>query len=67
MARMAERRGAYRVLVGTNERMRPLGRPRRSLKSNIGMDHKVIGTELMWLRIGQVVGCCQHGNEPCVP
>ena len=29
VARMGERRGAYRVLVGKPERKRPLGRPRR--------------------------------------
>ena len=28
-ARMGERRGVYRVLVGKPERKRPLGRPRR--------------------------------------
>ena len=29
VARMGERRGVYRVLVGKPERKRPLGRPRR--------------------------------------
>jgi hypothetical protein len=29
VARMGDRRGAYRVLVGKPERKRPLGRPRR--------------------------------------
>jgi len=30
VARMGERRGVYRVLVGKPEEMRPLGRPRRN-------------------------------------
>jgi len=29
VARMGERRGVYRVLVGKPERKRPFGRPRR--------------------------------------
>jgi len=37
VARMRERRGVYRVLVGKHEGKRPLGRPRRRWK-NIKMD-----------------------------
>jgi hypothetical protein len=33
-----EKRIALRILVGTSEGKRPLGRPRRSLKDNIKMD-----------------------------
>jgi hypothetical protein len=38
VARMAERRGAYRDLVGKPEGRRPLGRPRHSWEDNIKID-----------------------------
>jgi hypothetical protein len=38
VARMGERRGAYRALVGTPEERRPLVRPRRRWEDNIKMD-----------------------------
>jgi len=38
IARMEERRGIFRVLVGTSEGKRPLGRPRRRWEDNIKMD-----------------------------
>jgi hypothetical protein len=38
VARMCERRGAYRALVGKPEGRRPLGRPRRRWEDNIKMD-----------------------------
>jgi hypothetical protein len=38
VARMGERRGAYRVLVGKSEGRRPLGRPRCRWENNIKMD-----------------------------
>ena len=38
VARMGERRGIYRVLVGKPEEKRPLGRPRRRWEDNIKMD-----------------------------
>jgi len=38
VARMGERRGVYRGLVGKSEGKRPLGRPRRD--DNIKMDLK---------------------------
>ena len=37
-ARMGERRGIYRVLVGKPERKRTLGRPRSRWEHNIKMD-----------------------------
>ena len=44
VARMGERRGAYRVLVGKPEGKRPLGgRPRRRWEDNIKMDLQVVG------------------------
>jgi len=38
VARMGERRGIYRVLMGKTEGKRPLGRPRRRWDDNIKMD-----------------------------
>ena len=38
VARMGERRGVYRVLVGKPEGKRPLGNPRRRREDNIKMD-----------------------------
>jgi hypothetical protein len=37
VARMGERRGSYRVLVGKSERRRQLGIPRRRWQDNIKM------------------------------
>ena len=37
VARMEERRGVHKVLVGKPEGKRPLGRPRCRLKDNIKM------------------------------
>jgi hypothetical protein len=51
VARMGERRGAYRALVGKPEGRRPLGRPRRRWKDNIKMDLREVGWGV-WLRIG---------------
>ena len=38
VARIGEKRGVYRVLVGKPEGRRPLGRPRRRWVDNIRMD-----------------------------
>ena len=38
VARIGERRGVYRVLVGKPEGERPLGRPKRRWENNIKMD-----------------------------
>jgi hypothetical protein len=38
VARMGEKRNAYRILVGMPERKRPLGRPRRRWVDNIKID-----------------------------
>ena len=43
VARMEERRGVYRVLVGQHEGKRPLGRPRRGWEDNIKMDFQELG------------------------
>jgi hypothetical protein len=57
VARMGERRGAYRALVGKPEGRRPLGRPRRRWEDNIKLDLREVGwggawTGSIWLRIG---------------
>jgi hypothetical protein len=43
VARVGERRGAYRTLVGKPEGRRPLGRPRRRWEDNIKMDFREVG------------------------
>jgi hypothetical protein len=43
VARVGERRGAYRALVGKPEGRRPLGRPRRRWEDNIKMDLREVG------------------------
>jgi len=54
MARMAEERGAFRVLEGKPEGKRPLGRPRRRWVDNIRMDLQKVGCEYMdWIGLAQ--------------
>ena len=43
VARMGERRGVHRILVGKPEGKRPLGRPRRRWENNIKMDLQEVG------------------------
>jgi hypothetical protein len=43
VARMEERRCAYRILVGRREGRRPLGRPRSRWEDNIKMDLQEVG------------------------
>jgi len=56
VARMGERRGLYRVLVGKPEGNKPLGRPRHRWEDNIKMDLQEKGcgawSESIWLRKG---------------
>jgi hypothetical protein len=40
VARMAEKRNAYKILVGKPEGKRSLGRPRRRWVNNIKMNHR---------------------------
>ena len=54
VARMGERRGVYRVLVGKPEGNRPLGRPRRRWEDNIKMDLQEVGCRDMdWIKLAQ--------------
>jgi hypothetical protein len=54
VARMGERRGVYRVLVGRPEGKNPLGRPRRRWEDNIKMDLRCIGIDgANWIRLAQ--------------
>ena len=43
VARMKERRGVYRILVGKPEGKSPLGRPRLRWKDKIKMDRQEVG------------------------
>jgi hypothetical protein len=67
VARMGEKGGAYRILVGRPEGRHHLRDP--------GVDGRIIlklffkkwdgaWTGLSWLRIGTVAGSCECGNEP---
>jgi hypothetical protein len=55
VARMGEKRNAYRLLVGKPERKRPLGRPRRrwvnTIRTDLG-EIEWVWTGLVWLWIG---------------
>jgi len=54
VARLSEKRGAYRVLVGKPEGKRPLGRPRRRWEDNIKMDLQEVRCEGMeWIELVQ--------------
>jgi hypothetical protein len=43
VARMGEKRGVYKVLMGKPEGKRPLGRPRLRWEDNIRMDLQEVG------------------------
>jgi len=52
VARMVEKRGIYRVLVGKPEGKRPLGRPRIRWEDNIKVDLQEIGCRGMdWIEL----------------
>jgi len=54
VARMVERRGVYRVLVGKPEGKRQLGRPRRRWEDNIKMDlQEVVCGGMDWIELAQ--------------
>jgi hypothetical protein len=43
VARMGEKRNAYRILMGKSEGKRPLGRPRRKWVNNIKLHLREMG------------------------
>jgi hypothetical protein len=54
VARMGEKRNAYRLLVGKPEGKRPLGRPRRRWMDNIKKDLSEIGVSVVdWIGLAQ--------------
>jgi hypothetical protein len=53
VACMAEKRGAYRILVGRPEGRRPFGRPRRGWEDNIKMDLQEVGWCMDWIELAQ--------------
>jgi hypothetical protein len=54
VARIGEKRNAYRLLVGKPEGKRPLGRPRRKWVDNIRMDLGEVGWVYVgWIRLAQ--------------
>jgi len=54
VARMGEKTGVYRFLVGKTEEKRPLGRPRRRWEDNIKMDLQEMGCGGMgWIELAQ--------------
>jgi hypothetical protein len=54
VARMGEKRNAYRLLVGKPEGKRPLGRPRRGWVVNIRMDlGEVRWGDVDWIGLAQ--------------
>ena len=54
VARMRERRGLYRVLVGKHEGKKPLGNPRRRRVGNTKMGLQLVGCGGMdWIEMAQ--------------
>jgi len=57
VARMGERRGVYRVLVGNPERKRPLGRSRFRWQDKIKMDLQEVKCGGMdWIKLAHDTG-----------
>ena len=54
IARMGERRGVDRVLLGKPEVKRPTGRPRRRWEDNIKLDLQGVGfVGMSWMKLDQ--------------
>jgi hypothetical protein len=54
VARIGEKRNAYRILVGKPERRRPVGRPRRRWADNIKIDLRETGWDgVDWVDLAQ--------------
>ena len=55
IARMGEKRGVYRVLMGKPEGKRPLGRPKHGWEDNNKMDLQEVECGVMdWIELAQV-------------
>jgi hypothetical protein len=60
---LAEKRNAYRILVGKPEGRKPLGSPRRRWVDNIKIDLREIGWHgVNWVNLA-LEGSCEHGDE----
>jgi hypothetical protein len=53
VARMGEKRSAYRILVGRPEGRRPLGRHRRRWECNTEMDLQEMGWSMDWIGLAE--------------
>jgi hypothetical protein len=53
VARIGEKRGAYRILVGKPEGRRPLGRTWRRWEDNIKMDLQDLRGGMDWIELAQ--------------
>ena len=54
VARMGDRRGVLRILVGKPEGKRPLGKPRHGWEDNIKMDLQEVGRRVTdWIELAQ--------------
>jgi hypothetical protein len=53
VARMGERSGTCKILVGRPEGRRPLGRPKRRWEDNIKMDLQEVGWGMDWIELEQ--------------
>jgi hypothetical protein len=64
VARMREKRNAYRLLMGKPEGKRPLGRPKHKWVDNIRIDLVEVGWDWSGSGWGQVESSCEFGIEP---
>jgi hypothetical protein len=62
-ARVGEKRGVYRILVGTPEGKIPLGRPRLRWEDDIKVGWGGYLLDCSGLGYGQVAGTCKHSSE----
>jgi hypothetical protein len=53
VARVGEKVGSYRILVGRPEGRRPVGRPRRRWEDNIKVDLQNVGWGMDWIELAQ--------------
>ena len=54
VARMGERKGVHKFVVGKPECKRPLGRPRHRCEDNIKMDLQEVGCgDMDWIELAQ--------------